>query len=308
MRFALVSSLFVVAGLAAAMPATAAESTPTFSKDVAPIFYKSCIECHRATMFAPMSLTSYEDARPWLRSIKKRITERTMPPWGSEMPHGMFRNDPRLTDQEIQTIVSWIDGGAPKGDMTDMPKMPALADGWTIGKPDAVFSMTEEFKIPASGTIEYKYIRIPVNLPEDRWYTAVEIKPSARSHVHHIIAYTEPSSDQPTRPGSTFGPTNITGVSPNKPGLVFEPGVAKLLKAHHDIILQMHYTTNGKEAIDRTQVGFIFAKEPPKQAHVTGLAAQARFLIPAGDPNAEVKAVSEVKQDMVMNSLTPHMH
>ena len=139
--------------------------------------------------------------------------------------------------------------------MADMPKMPALADGWSIGKPDAVYSMTEDYKIPASGTIEYLYIRIPVNLPEDRWYTAVEIKPSARAHVHHIIAYTEPSSDKPTRPGNTFGPTNISGVSPNKPGLVFEPGVAKLLKAGHDIILQMHYTTNGTPAVDRTEVG-----------------------------------------------------
>ena len=306
MRFAIVSSVLVAGALAAA-PATAAD-TPTFTKDVAPIFYKSCIECHRATMFAPMSLTSYEDARPWLRSIKKRVTERTMPPWGSEMPHGTFRNDPRLTDEEIQTIVAWIDGGAPEGDKAAMPKMPALADGWTIGKPDAIFSMTEDYKIPATGTIEYLYIRIPMNLPEDRWYTAVEIKPSARAHVHHVIAYTEPSSDQPPRPGSTFGPTNITGVSPNKPGLVFEPGVAKLLRAHHDIILQMHYTTNGTEAVDRTEVGFVFAKEPPRQVHVTGLAAQLQFLIPAGDPNAEVKAVSVIRQDTVMTSLTPHMH
>jgi len=307
MRVALVSSIFVVAGLAAA-PAMAAGSPPTFSKDIAPIFYKSCIECHRATMFAPMSLTSYEDARPWLRSIKKRVTERTMPPWGSEMAHGTFRNDPRLTDDEIQTIVAWIDGGAPEGDKADMPQMPALAEGWTIGKPDAIFSMTEDYKIPATGTIEYLYIRIPMNLPEDRWYTAVEIKPTARAHVHHVIAYTEPSSDQPPRPGSTFGPTNITGVSPNKPGLVFEPGIAKLLKAHHDIILQMHYTTNGTEAVDRTQVGFVFAKEPPKQVHVTGLAAQLQFLIPAGDPNAEVKAVSVLRQDTIITSLTPHMH
>ena len=307
MRFALVSSVFVAA-VASAVPAMAADGTPTFTKDVAPIFYKSCIECHRATMFAPMSLTSYEDARPWVRSIRRRVTERTMPPWGSDMAHGVFRNDPRLTDQEIQTIVSWIDGGAPKGNMADMPKMPALAEGWTIGKPDAVFAMNEEYAIPAAGTIEYQYIRIPVNLPEDRWYTAVEIKPSARAHVHHIIAYTEPSSDKPTRPGNTFGPTNITGVSPNKPGLVFEPGVAKLLRAGHDIILQMHYTTNGTEAIDRTEVGFIFAKEPPKQVHVTGLAVQLSFVIPAGDPNAEVKGVAEIRQDTIMTSLTPHMH
>ena len=315
MRFARVLSIVaavavsVLATVAAATgPETTAGGTPTFTKDVAPIFYKSCIECHRATMFAPMSLTSYEDARPWARSIKKRVAERTMPPWGSDMPHGRFRNDPRLTDQEIETIVSWVDAGAPKGDLADMPKLPAMADGWTIGKPDAVYSMTEDFKIPAAGTIDYKYIRIPVNLPEDRWYTAVEIKPSARAYVHHIIAYTEPHSDQPPRRGSTFGPTNITGVSPNKPGLAFEPGIAKLLRAGHDVILEIHYTTNGAEATDRTQVGFVFAKEAPAKVHVTGLAVQPKFLIPAGDPNAEVKAVTELRQDVVMTSLTPHMH
>src|SRR5262245_48790904 len=221
MRLAIVSSLFVVAGVIAAAPAMAADGTPTFTKDVAPIFYQNCIECHRATMFAPMSLTTFEDARPYIRAIKQRVSAKTMPPWGSDMPHGLFRNDPRLTYKEIQTIVSWIDGGAPKGEMKDMPKMPALAQGWSIGKPDAVFAMTEDFKIPAAGTIEYKYIRIPMNLPEDRWYTAVEIKPSARANVHHIIAYTEPHSDAPPKPGNPFGPTNITGVAPNKPGLVF---------------------------------------------------------------------------------------
>ena len=307
MRFGLVLGIFV-AGMAAAASAMAADGTPTFTRDVAPIFYKSCIECHRATMFAPMSLTSYEDARPWLRSIKQRVTARTMPPWGSDMPHGVLSNDPRLTDQEVQTIVSWIDGGAPKGDLADMPKMPALADGWTIGKPDAVYSMTEDYKIPASGTIEYLYIRIPVNLPEDRWYTAVEIKPSARAHVHHIIAYTEPSSDKPTRPGNTFGPTNIFGVSPNKPGLIFEPGVAKLLKAGQDIILQMHYTTNGEAATDKTVVGVRYLKEPPAMVQRGGSVIQPQFVIPAGAPAHEVRGSRVLAADTIITSFTPHMH
>jgi hypothetical protein len=288
-------------------PARAADGTPTFTKDVAPIFYKSCIECHRATMFAPMSLTSYEDARPWLRSIKQRVSARTMPPWGSDMPHGVFRNDPRLSDKEVDTIVSWIDGGAPKGDLKDMPKLPEFVEGWTIGKPDAVFAMTEDFRIPATGAVEYQYIRIPVNLPEDRWFKAIEIKPGARAQVHHVIAFTQPS-DEPIRPGGALGPTNIGGVTPNKPGVVFDPGVARLIRAHHDIILQMHYTTNGKEAIDRTQLGIIFASEPPKKIAGGGMVLQPRFVIPAGDGNAEVRGVTNIKQDTLLTNLTPHMH
>src|SRR3954471_21344449 len=122
MRFALVLSI-VLAGAAAAVPATAADGTPTFTKEVAPIFYKSCIECHRATMFAPMSLTSYEDARPWLRSIKQRVSAGTMPVWGSDQPHGVFPNVSRLVDKEVDTIVSWMDAGAPKGNMKVMPRL-----------------------------------------------------------------------------------------------------------------------------------------------------------------------------------------
>ena len=139
-----------------------------------------------------------------------------------------------------------------------MPKLPAMADGWTIGKPDAVFSMTEDFKIPATGTIDYKPSGFgePAGGPVVRRRDQTE-RARLRAPHHRLRSH----SDQPTRRGSTFGPTNITGVSPNKPGLVFEPGIAKLLRAGHDVILEIHYTTNGAEATDRTQVGFVFAKE-----------------------------------------------
>ena len=301
-----VAAAFVILCGGAAI-ASAADGAPTFSKDVAPIFYKNCAECHRPTMFAPMSLMTYEDARPWLRSIKQRVTARTMPPWGSDQPHGVFKNDPRLSDADIATIVSWIDGGAAKGDDKDLPARPQFVDGWTIGQPDAVFQMTEDFKIPASGTIDYQYIRIPVNLPEDRWMQAIEIKPGARAHVHHVIAFTQPVGEA-IREGGALGPTNIGGVTPNKPGVVFPPGVARLIRGKQDIILQMHYTTNGTEAIDRTEVGIIFAKEPPKKIAAGGFALNPRFVIPAGDGNAEVKAVQNINQDTVLTTLTPHMH
>src|SRR3954469_25496783 len=144
----------------AATAASAADGTPapTFAKDVAPIFYKACVECHRPTMFAPMSLMTYDDARPWARSIKQRVVARAMPPWGADAPHGLFKNDPTLTPAEIDTISAWVDGGAPRGDDTDLPARPEFADGWTIGTPDAVFTMEEDFHIAASGAIEYQYI------------------------------------------------------------------------------------------------------------------------------------------------------
>jgi len=304
-RTALGTLIVALFGLSSA--ARAADAPVTFTKDVAPILYKSCVECHRPTMFAPMSLVTFDDARPWARSIKQRVVARTMPPWGADPAHGSFKNDPRLSQTEIDTIAKWVDNGAPKGDDTDLPPVPQLAEGWTIGKPDAVFTMDEEYKIPASGTIPYLYFRVPTHLTEDKWIQAIEIKPGARSHVHHVLAYTQPAGQTPN-PGGALGPTNIGGVTPNKPGLVFDPGVARLFRGNSDIVLQMHYTTNGTEATDRTTVAVIYAKEPPTKLAAGGMALNPRFVIPANDGNAEVRATQVLTKDTLVTAYTPHMH
>src|SRR5262249_16553552 len=127
-------------------PARAADVAPTFSKDVAPIFYSRCAECHRPTMYAPMSLLTYEAARPYAGAIKQRVVARSTPPWGADAPAGVFKNDPSLTQQEIDTITAWVDAGAPKGEDGDLPARPEFAEGWTIGAPDAVFAMEEDFE------------------------------------------------------------------------------------------------------------------------------------------------------------------
>ena len=294
-----------------AMPAAAfaadSKPAPTFSKDVAPIFNKSCVECHRPTMFAPMSLTTFDEARPWARSIKQRVVSGVMPPWGADTPHGMFKNDPRLTPLEIETIAAWVDAGAPKGDDKDLPPAPKFADGWSIGKPDAIFTMDEEFTIPASGTIPYKYFKAPTGLTEDKWIQAIEIHPSARAQVHHVLAFTQPAGSVP-KPGGELGPDNIGGVTPNKPGLVFEPGVARLLKGNSDIVMQIHYTANGKEGKDRTTIGVIYATQPPTKLAAGGMAINPRFVIPAGDGNAEVRATLPLTRDTLITGFTPHMH
>jgi mono/diheme cytochrome c family protein len=304
-RTALGTLIVALFGLSSA--ARAADAPVTFTKDVAPILYKSCVECHRPTMFAPMSLVTFDDARPWARSIRQRVVARTMPPWGADPAHGSFKNDPRLSQTEIDTIAKWVDDGAPKGDDKDLPSVPPLAEGWTIGKPDAVFTMEEEYKIPASGTIPYLYFRVPTHLTEDKWIQAIEIKPGARSHVHHVLAYTQPAGQTPN-PGGALGPTNIGGVTPNKPGLVFDPGVARLFRGNSDIVLQMHYTTNGTEATDRTTVAVIYAKQPPTKLAAGGMALNPRFVIPANDGNAEVRATQTLTKDTLVTAYTPHMH
>jgi len=309
MRSATIPAVLAAVGLFAAASAHAADGkpAPTFAKDVAPIFYKSCVECHRPTMFAPMSLVTYDEARPWARAIKQRVVARSMPPWGADAAHGVFKNDPSLTEAEIDTIARWVDAGAPRGDDADLPAKPEFAEGWTIGKPDAIFTMEEEFQIPAEGAIPYQYLRVPTHLTEDKWIQALEIRPGAAAQVHHVIAFTQPAGS-PISGNGVLGPTNIGGTTPNKPGIRYPEGVARLLRGNSDIILQMHYTTNGKPASDRTRVGIIYAAQPPSKLAAGGMVLQPRFVIPAYDGNAEVKGTTKLQRDTVVTTLTPHMH
>jgi mono/diheme cytochrome c family protein len=283
------------------------ERTVTFARDVAPILYKNCVDCHRPTMFAPMSLMTYEDARPWARAIKQRVARKEMPPWSADSPIGTFKNDPRLSQKQIDTIVAWVDGGAVRGNDRDMPQAPQFADGWTIGKPDAVFTMTEDFKVPAEGTIPYQYIRVPTHLTEDRWIQALEIRPGNRAVVHHVIANAQPAGGA-AGDEQTPGRIGLGGVTPNKPGVVYEPGVARRLPANSEIILQIHYTTMGVEATDRTSIGVIYVKEPPKKMLAGGMILSLAFAIPPGVDSHEVKASTTLGADTTLTAMTPHMH
>lgn len=287
--------------------AQSGDRVPTFSKDVAPIFYARCVECHRPTMFAPMSLMTYDEARPWARAIRQRVTNRSMPPWNADRAHGTFKNDPSLTESQIATIKAWADGGAPKGNDKDLPPKPTFVDGWSIGKPDAVFQMAEPFDIPASGEIPYQYVRIKTGITEERWLQAIEIRSTSRANVHHVIAFTQPA-EEPLQKTGVLGPGNIGGTTPNKPGIRFPDGVARRMRGNTDIVLQMHYTTNGTPSVDRTEVGVIFAKEPPSLQTAGSMAINTRFLIPAGAPNHEVRARRVLDRDLLLTSLTPHMH
>jgi mono/diheme cytochrome c family protein len=272
----------------------------TFTKNVAPILYKSCAECHRPTGVAPMSLVNYKEVRPWAKSLKERVVDRSMPPWFADPKHGEFANNPSLSQDEIDTIVSWVDAGAPKGDDKDLPPAPKFTEGWEIGKPDLVLSMKEEQAVPADGVIPYLYFRIPTNFTEDRWVQAVEIKPGDQRVVHHVIAMVE--DPQRNRIGG------LGGITPNKRAVISPPGSARLVRAGAVILLQMHYTTMGEATKDRTSIGLIFAKERPKIILQGGNAMNTRFVIPAGTPDHEVRASKTFNEDTYLYSMMPHMH
>ena len=279
----------------------------TFTKDVAPLLYNNCAECHRPTGIAPMALITYKDVRPWAKSVKQRVAERTMPPWFADPNHGEFSNNPSLSQKDIDTIVAWVDAGSPKGDDKDLPSPPKFVEGWTIGQPDVVLSMKDEYSVPADGVIPYLYFSIPTNFTEDKWIQAFEIKPGDRRVVHHVIASLE-DGKSPARNSQGQRGVGLGGITPNKTGVILPPGTARLVKAGSNIVLQMHYTTIGEPAKDRTTVGLIFAKQPPKRVIGGGNALNARFVIPPGDPNYEVKSSTTFNEDTYLTAMMPHMH
>jgi hypothetical protein len=176
-------------GSAAPGAQTGPAATPTFTRDVAPILYKNCAGCHRRGEMGPMPLLTYEQVRPYARAIRTRVENGTMPPWHAEAPAGTFVNERRLSAAEKDTIIRWASNGAPQGALKDLPEPPAFVEGWSIGVPDVVLSMAEEFEVPAAGTIDYQNFRVPTNFTEDKWVQAIELRTSAQSVVHHILVF-----------------------------------------------------------------------------------------------------------------------
>jgi hypothetical protein len=190
-----VSTSAQIGAQSTAQAKTSPAASPTFSKDVAPILYKNCTGCHRAGEIGPMPLVSYQDARPWAKAIATQVGAGTMPPWHADPAFGSFANDRRLNDADKATILKWATGGAPEGNPKDLPAVPTFAEGWQI-KPDVVFALGEDYPVPATGTVEYKYFEIPTNFTEDKFVQTFEVRPGERSVVHHIIVYARPPAPE----------------------------------------------------------------------------------------------------------------
>jgi hypothetical protein len=263
-----------------------------------------------------------------------------------------------LSQADKDTIVNWVSAGAPEGSAADLPPQPVYPDGWAIGKPDAIFALAEDYPVPASGTIDYKYFEVPTNFTEDKWIQAFEVKPGEPSVVHHVIVYARPpqrprpaaaanaapagapaggAPQQRRQPPFTFAPNMeepddvkagaaheavandrpapeggngmfVGGYTPGQSVRVFQPGSSMRLPAGSTIVFQMHYTANGKPAHDRSRIGFVFAKEPPKQEAIIGALVNQNFTLPAGVASTKVDAEMTINQDMILWSLLPHTH
>jgi len=305
----------LTASIAAAAPQV------TFHKDVLPVLQKNCQSCHRPGEAAPMSFLTYKDTRPWAKAIRTAVLSKKMPPWFADPHTGKFANDRSLSQAEIDVLTHWADSGAPEGNSKQAPAPLAFVEGWNIGKPDVVLEMPVDYQIPPSGTIEYTYFQLPTGFTEDKWIQMAEARPGNRAVVHHLIAFIrEPGSNwlPGIKPGEPYVPKKggnngnsgnwLVGFAPGARPTMLEPGRAILIKAGSDIVFQMHYTTNGAAAVDRTKIGFNFAKEPPAE-RVTMLAStNNKFVIPAGDANYRVDSTFTIQEDATLTALIPHMH
>lgn len=296
----------VAAGQPAGPPA------PTFTRDVAPIFYQHCATCHRPGQIAPMSLLTYKDARPWSRSIRARVANRTMPPWFADEGHRPLAGDRRLNDNELMTILAWVDGGALEGNPADLPPEPMYArDDWQIGRPDVVFQLPREFPVPATGLVEIQYFEVPTNFTEDQWIQAIEVRPGDPAHVHHVLMYHRDTPlslrQSPDEETANLG-SSLTVYASGADPLVFPAGMAKKIPAGSVLIFEMHYTTNGNEARDRTKLALKFAPGPPAQEIHALSISNAKFAIPPGDANHRVRASLSFNEPFSIVSIVPHAH
>jgi hypothetical protein len=320
---------------AAVVPAATVPQEVTFFKDVLPILQKNCQGCHRPGEAAPMSFMTYQDARPWAKAIREAVLLKKMPPWFADPHYGKFSNDRSLKQSEIAILVAWAEGGAKPGDERDAPPPMTFVSGWNIGKPDVEIEMPLDYEVPASGTIDYQYIVVPMNFTEDRYVQMAEVRPGNRAVVHHVIAFIrEPGSKwlREAQPGIPFNPKAkkssgenagggeerrnedqgrgefLVGYAPGTVPEVLKPHQAKLIKAGSDLVFQMHYTANGKAQKDRTRLGMIFSKEKPTERVLTLAVGTNKFVIPAGASNHRVDATMKLHADSTLTALLPHMH
>ena len=271
------------------------KATVTFAKDVAPIVFNKCATCHRPGEPVPMSLTSYQEVRPWAKAVKEQILERSMPPWYADPTSSLkFRNERRLSQKEIDTIIAWVDAGSPKGDDADLPPLPKFAKGWSWGEPDMIIPMPVEFEVPAEGELPMQNFYVSVPFKEDKWVEAVELRPGNSAVVHHSIANVtrlpegskivngravraELNTSEASRTGGlregaevfqtqdSFARAGAFKLIGQAPGKGFErhfEGTAKRISPGMYFQFNMHYQPSGRVEKDRSMLGLWFAKKP----------------------------------------------
>ncbi len=286
------------------------EGHVTFAKDVVPILQRACQACHRPGQMGPMSLLTYEEVRPWARSIKQKVSTREMPPWYLDRSIGVqqFKNDRSLTDGEIDTISAWVDAGAPQGNLADLPAPREFDDSnrWTMpdGEPDLVVHAPEHL-VKANSHEEWLDLYADIPLTEDRWVRAYEAKPAKAGVpvVHHLVVTL-------VQPDGTIDGYGLQ-YAPGKPATVYPEDSGWLLKAGTSLQFGMHYSSIDEPRTDRSAVAFQFYPKgyvPKKKAVRHNWMSLSDLDLPAGEKDIRHDSYRRLNENFRLMTYLPHMH
>lgn len=311
----------------------ACAQTVTYSEQIAPIIYQTCTGCHRPGQIAPFTLMNYDDTVRHALTVNSTVQTRYMPPWKPEPGWMPYRDERRLTPEQIALIQQWLADGAPQGDPSKEPPLPHFTDGWQLGQPDLVLEMPVAFSVPADGPDIYRNFVIPTGVTQDKWVTAVELKPSASAVVHHALFFSDTTGNaraldgkdgQPGFPGfgSIFTVQNgdiasilsggLGGWVPGTTPAFLPTGIAMPLPKNSDLLIQIHFHPNGIPHVEKTVIGLYFGPKPNRS--LVQLQAPAFFGIhanidiPAGEKDYKVRGSFTLPVDVDAVVVAAHMH
>jgi hypothetical protein len=304
-------------------PAPATNTAPTFSNEVVRIFQQHCQSCHHAGDIAPFPLVEYADAKPRAGLIKLMTQTRQMPPWKAAEGCGDFRDERRLSVNEIDIIAKWVAAGAPEGNRAQLPPARTWSPDWELGTPDLVLANNESFT-PAVGQDTYRCFTIPTNLTSDKWVRAVDTHPGDRQTVHHVLTFIDTTGESvrldeaEPGPGYTcFGGPGFTSTGtvgawvPGQRAMELPENVAFRLPAGSRVVMQVHYHPHQQQtAPDLTTYGVYYSDAPsPKELRILPVVNQS-FTIPPNDPNYRVDAkfFFPLPFPVKIWLVAPHMH
>ena len=288
------------------------EEAVSYAKDVAPILQSKCINCHSEGGVGPFAMSSYKKVRGWSDMMRETLRTHRMPPWHADPAYQSFHNSLDLTVEERRTLLAWIEQGAEQGGDADplADYVVARSSIWSLGAPDHVVQLPEPEKLNADGVFDYRYITVPSGLTEDRWLTAVEVRPTTEEAVHHALIFIMyPRAYRQMQPDPKSGLNGF--FASYLPGGNVQPypaGTAQFVPAGSTFIFQMHYNATGKAETDQTQMGLYFKDGPPVEVLKIRAAAETEFTIPPRARDYATSASYQFKHDVTLLGLSPHMH
>jgi peroxiredoxin len=289
-----------------------AKSAVSYVDDVAPILKDNCVSCHHDGGIAPWSMSGHAMVQGWSKMMKEVLMTRRMPPGQIDTHVGKPIEDVvEITPAELQTLVHWIDAGAPMGEGTQDPLASLTFENpkFTLGEPDIILKVPPQ-EIPATGVLDYRYVPVELNLDRDVWIRAAEYIPGDRQVLHHVIAYLSSPAARSVKgrsDGSAQG-ESIGGYAPGRQPDIFRDNSGRLVRKGSNLLLQMHYTTSGKATVDATEIGLYLYDEPPEYVMAGEVAGQRRFLIPPHAKEHKLEGELLIERDAYLYSLMPHMH